>query len=172
MHEAVIDFVRQWAPDGPVRVLDIGGAKVSTERYYTGPHVRDLFPQAVEYVVMDINPGPTVDVVADATRIWTVPHDLGSFDVVVCTEVLEHVRDWVKLLVTCREMLRLHGRLILTCGGPGRVPHSSQTEGEKPTDEFYGNVSHPELRKALEHIGFTDILTYQVGLDTQATAVR
>ena len=176
MHQAVADFVSQQSrlfAQGSIRVLDIGGHKVSSI-YYNGPHPRDLFPQAEEYLVLDQFQGDDVDFVGDATRTWELPWmDIDLVDVVVCTEVLEHVKDWVNLLVTAHEALKTGGRLILTCAGPGRPPHPATSEElSPPPGEFYANVNHMELRKALVHIGFKDVLTYQVGLDTQATAVR
>lgn len=177
MHEAVIDFVRKWATDQPVRILDVGGRKTSTSgQYYSGPHPVDLFPGADPYLVLDITPGPDVDIVADATRPWTIPWDsmgMGLFDIVVCTEVLEHVKDWVPVLQTCYDALRPGGRLILTCAGPGRQPHPATTEDlVPPPGEFYANIAHTELSKALVHVGFSDVLTYQINFDTQAMAVK
>jgi SAM-dependent methyltransferase len=177
MHQAVADFVseqsRLYVRNGPVRILDIGGHVVSSV-YYDGPHPRDLFPQAKEYLVLDQFPGEDVDFVADATRTWELPWtDMGLFDVVVCTEVLEHVNEWVNILVTAREALKTGGRLILTCAGPGRPAHPATSEElSPPFGEFYANVNHMELRKALVHVGFKDVITYQVGEDTQATAMR
>jgi trans-aconitate methyltransferase len=171
MHEAVIDFVKQYATDEPVRVLDIGGRKTSTSgKYYSGPHPVDLFPNA-EYHVMDVTPGPDVDIVTDATGAWmpAIP-----YDVVICTEVLEHVKDWPAVLVTAWWALSPGGRLILTCAGPGRRPHPATTEDlDPPPGEWYQNVGHLEVRDILiNHAGFRDVLTWQVGQDTQATALR
>ena len=178
MHQAVADFVSEQSRlyvRGPVRILDIGGRKTSMSgRYYSGPHPIDLFPQATEYLTLDITPGPDVDIVADATQSWTIPWErIGQVGVVVCTEVLEHVQDWVQVLATAHDALEPGGRLILTCAGIGRHPHPATTEDpDPPPGEFYANVSHMELRKALEWIGFRDIITYQIGLDTQASAVK
>jgi len=175
MHAAVIDFMqvvidRHELHAVPVRVLDIGGRKVSTEAHYTGLQPHDLFWAAEVYHVLDLVDAPDVDIVADATR------DVGiynAYDVVVCTEVLEHVKDWIQILATAYEALRPEGLLILTCAGPGRRPHPGGNENLNPAPgEFYANVDHLELRKALEFIGFRNILTQQIGNDTQATAVK
>jgi SAM-dependent methyltransferase len=172
MHEAVIKFVEKWAKEVPdeVRVLDIGGAKVSTSRYYNGSTPRDLFPRAEVYHVLDQMDRSDVDIVADATQTIGIA---GAYDVIVCTEVLEHVEAWPEILRTAYQALRDGGRLILTCAGPGRRPHPATSEElNPPPGEWYKNVSHVEVREALERIGFRDILTYQVGFDTQAAAVK
>lgn len=178
MHDQVIEFVRRVAAakgldQDPVNVLDIGGRKVSTDRYYQGPQPAELFPNAA-YDILDLVDGPDVSILADATRTWTIPPWTHSFfDVVICTEVLEHVKDWVSLLATAHQVMRPGGTLILTCAGPGRPPHAGFHEfDEKPTNEFYANVEHLELRKVLEFVGFRDVITFQVNLDTQAVATR
>ena len=177
MHEAVADFVSQQVQlhgVGHVDVLDIGGRKVSTSRFYTGPHPVDLFPLAKRYHVLDLLPAADVDIAADATQPAIVSLVLKrKYDVVVCTEVLEHVADWFGVLRSAHIALKPGGLLILTCAGPGRPPHAGFHENlDKPKDEFYANVSHLEVRQALLVLGFKDVLTYQIGLDTQATAVK
>lgn len=170
MHDAVIEFVRKFATEDHVRILDLGGRRTSTSRYYSGPQPYELFPNHSVYLILDQVPGPDVDIVADAT-CWTPQGPL--FDIVICTEVLEHVQSWIKVLVTTHIALRRGGRLILTCGGPGRRPHPATSEDmDPPPNEFYGNVPHQDLRRGLEHIGYREIMTYQIGLDTQATAVK
>lgn len=180
MHEAVIDYLRDTLQrtgldKAPVRVLDIGGRHTPT-RYYDGVQPRELFQRAQEYLVLDITRGPDVDIIADATDLSEYQRillDLQDFDVVVCTEVLEHVKDWPTILDTAYRVLAKDGRLILTCAGPGRRPHPATTdELDPPPGEFYANVAPQELSKALAHVGFRDIIAFQIGTDTQATAVK
>lgn len=182
MHDAVIDFLRtvilNHGLDRPhIRVLDIGGRRVSSAMFYKGPQPYELFTDHACYLVLDLISGNDVDIVADATDPSDIferrPWLQNSFDVVVCTEVLEHVEKWWKILETAFVTLKPEGRLLLTCAGPGRPQHAGFNELDPPgDDEHYGNVSHPEVRETLELIGFKDVLTYQVGQDTQATAVK
>lgn len=52
-----------------------------------------------------------IDYVCDATSI---PVPAGSFDVVLCTEVLEHVPEPIKVVKECGRILRSGGKLLLT----------------------------------------------------------
>lgn len=55
--------------------------------------------------------GRTADILAD---LHDLPLAEGAFDFVVCTEVLEHVRDPVRVLEELRRVLRPGGGLLLT----------------------------------------------------------
>jgi len=73
-------------------VLDVGcGAK---------PY-RSWIPRARRYFGIDVFPGPAVDAVIEPGRPWPVDDD--EFDVVLCTQVLEHVAD---LDLTIGELVR------------------------------------------------------------------
>jgi SAM-dependent methyltransferase len=83
MHDSVLKFVERATRDLPeaIRVLDIGALNVNGS-------ARGLFPRADDYIGIDIQEGPGVDIVADA-------HDLlvlgsANFDLVLCLEMLEH----------------------------------------------------------------------------------
>jgi SAM-dependent methyltransferase len=88
------------------RVLDYGCA--------AGPY-RDLIGPGLEYVGADIagNPGADVELADDGT----VPLPGDSFDVVLSTQVLEHVEDPLLYLSECRRLLRPGGALVLTTHG-------------------------------------------------------
>ena len=160
MHDAVADYCRAWATTGPGTGLDIGGRDLNG-------HPRDLWP-GVRWLVLDLRPGPGVDVVADAT----VDQDHGVHDVVLCTEVLEHVEDWPAIVATAAGALAAGGRLVITCAGPGRAPHSGITAAGITPGEWYRNVSHHELAAVLVEHGLMVDDCRQAGLDTQAAAHR
>jgi SAM-dependent methyltransferase len=73
-------FLERQAVEGPVLEVGSGNPNGNTQSF------RDLFS---DYVGVDITPGPGVDVVADLQT--TVPE--GSFGLVICCSVLEHVPD-------------------------------------------------------------------------------
>ena len=52
-----------------------------------------------------------VDIVSDITQI---PESDGSFDVILCTEVLEHVPDPIRVISEFSRLLKAEGMLILT----------------------------------------------------------
>jgi SAM-dependent methyltransferase len=88
------------------RVLDYGCADI--------PY-RGLFPASADYVAADLpgNPRATVQIAADGT----IPVEDGSCDVVLSTQVLEHVEEPALYLSECFRVLRPGGRLLLTTHG-------------------------------------------------------
>lgn len=162
MHDAVLQYVSRFGTAAVVRVLDIGGRDLNgSPRMY--------FPNALPYRVLDLYEGPNVHIVADAT-MWDPDQE---YDLVICTEVFEHVEDWRGILGTAYDALREGGRVVFTCAGPGRPVHS----GIQPVwgligDEHYANVSAEQIADVLTRQGWTDIEVGQLGLDTQGTAVK
>jgi SAM-dependent methyltransferase len=145
MHpEARDGLARQLAASGldlsaPWRMLDLGGRDINGS-------VRDLLP-AAKWTGLDIAAGPGVDLVHDATTPW--PDGFDRFDLVVCTEVLEHVERWPAVLRTASQALEPGGPevLFVTCASTGRRPHGASGEMDPPPGEWYANVP-PELLKA------------------------
>lgn len=160
MHEAVTRFVAWHASREPVSVLDIGGRDVNGTN-------RDTFPWVTEWFSVDLREGPAVDLVADAAEL-----NLGrTFDVVICTEVLEHAERWRDIVARAAEHLSTPGQLIITCAAPGRRVHSGITGSNDLEDgEYYANVSADELRAELEAAGLEVEVCWEEGDDTQAAA--
>ena len=125
----------------PWRVLDLGGRDINGS-------IRDLLPGA-KWVGLDIESGPGVDLVHDATTPW--PAGFDRFDIVVCTEVLEHVERWGAVLRTASEALEPGGpeALFVTCASTGRPEHGASGGPRPLPGEWYGNVSPAALRDAL-----------------------
>ena len=86
-----------------------------------------LMPRAAEYVSIDIEPAdPRLTARADVCHL---PFASGSFDTIVCTQVLEHVpRPWEAMREFAR-VLRLQGTLLIT------APHLSYIHGA-PQDYY------------------------------------
>lgn len=76
---------------------------------------RYFFPPDADYVAADLpgNPQATLVLNGDAT----VPVEDGSFDVVMSTQVLEHVADPALYLSECFRVLRPGGRMLLSTHG-------------------------------------------------------
>lgn len=81
------------------RTLDLGAQ--------TGPYAAH-FPRRV---ALDLHPGPGVHVVGDAQALGFAD---ASFDVVLCTEMLEHVPEPQRAIDEMRRVLRPGGLLLLT----------------------------------------------------------
>lgn len=155
MHPAVVDFAEgTWEP--AQTVLDIGGRDVNGT-------LRHLWPDAT-WTVLDHIEDDEVDIVADAAT-W---EPTGTWDLVLCTEVLEHTPDWRDVLATCRKAT--DGRLVVTCAGPGRRPHSALYEGPPLDGEHYANVYPDELADALAAAGFSRVEVNVAGYDLRAVA--
>lgn len=99
------------------RVLEVGSRNVDGS---LREHVTSLGPSA--YVGVDLVAGPGVDVVGDANRLVEA-FGPSSFDLVLSTEMLEHVPDWRNVVRQMKAVLRPGGRLLLTTRAPGFRVH-------------------------------------------------
>lgn len=144
MHKAASDWVfksfHEWRGDRTgLTILEIGSLNINGS-------VRDfLRPFSLEYVGIDVQDGPNVDVVASGHEYC---HE-GYFDVVVSCEVFEHTPLWKDIVSNAHRNLKWGGIFIATMAGEGRPPHSG-VHGNAPFDwEHYANIGEWELRQAL-----------------------
>lgn len=162
MHQQAYDWVDQHADADAARVLDIGGRNINGT-------IRDRFPGATEYTVLDIRDDAGVDIVADAAT-WRTDD---RFDAVVCAEVFEHTAVWREICKTAFEVLEPGGQFIATMAGPGRAAHSAMDGSpELRSDEHYGNVHPDDLEDVLADLGFAGIDVDQLGEDVRCVAVK
>ena len=120
------------------RVLDAGAGEA--------PY-RPLFAHC-EYRTQDWPGSPHAgaqgsDIVAD---LHALPDDVGEFDLIVCTEVLEHVEDPVTVVGELRRVLKPGGRLLVTVPFVGALH-------EEPYD--FSRFTDRGLRSTLERGGLT-----------------
>lgn len=162
MHPAAWQWVAEWSDIDAHTVLDFGGRDINGT-------VRDIFTAAEKYVAVDLVDGPGVDMVADAA---TVTIDPGTWDMVVCCEVLEHVDDTTAaaILSNARRHLRPGGRLVVTAAGPSRPPHSAVDGGSLRDNESYRAVTGRMLRAWLAL--FSTVLVDELDDDVRAVAWR
>lgn len=73
---------------------------------------REWFGPVTEYVGLDLQPGPRVDVVAKPGEPWPLPG--GHFDVLLCSQVLEHVEGLPLVQAEMDRVLRPGGTLVLS----------------------------------------------------------
>lgn len=141
------------APGEPWRVLDLGGRDINGS-------IRDLLPNA-QWTGCDITDGPGVDLVHDATQPW--PAGFDRFDVVVCTEVLEHVEQWQALLGTAAEALDPNGPelLFITCASTGRPQHGASGAPLPEPGEWYANVPEDAVTTRLRELFWGGRIEYR-----------
>jgi len=111
---AIVSSLKEYSP---FRVLDVGSYDVN------GNH-RDQFDYPVEYVGLDVIPGPNVDLVVKDPYVWTEITD-GSFDVVISGSTFEHIEfPWLTIREIAR-VLRPGGLAFIiapSCGPMHRYP--------------------------------------------------
>lgn len=99
------------------RVLEVGAYNVNG----TAHTAIDLLGPS-GYTGVDMRPGPNVD---EVCNIYDLRDRYGveAFDVVVCTETLEHVEDWRRGIRSLSAVLKVGGLLIFSAPAPGFKYH-------------------------------------------------
>lgn len=113
---ADIEFGRVVIKEDDVRgksIIEVGAYDINGS---LRPHVQSLNPG--KYVGVDIAAGPGVDFVANVADL--LDHfEYGSFDMVIATEVLEHVKNWRKAVSNIKHIIKPGGIVIITVPSKG-----------------------------------------------------
>jgi hypothetical protein len=145
MHPGAFEFIGRHLTTESIYVAEIGSRDINGS-------IRCQFPNAT-WIGIDLIAGPAVDIVCDALD-YQPPQKV---DIVICCEVLEHCMTWGSLISHAASWLKPGGKILITCGGPGRDPHSAFDGGALQPDEHYGNISLDELAEELHYAGFVQI---------------
>jgi predicted SAM-dependent methyltransferase len=145
MHAEAYAFVMQVAQKigEPREGLELGS-------YNVNGSAREELTSVTSWYGIDRRPGPNVDEVADA-ETWKPKK---RYDLVLCTEVLEHATHPDEIVKTAFHSLRRGGFFIMTCAAPGRTPHSDDGVHDPALISHYENVSSGEMYDWLEKAGF------------------
>lgn len=142
MHTEAFEAVRQMVTDlredkpswdwNNLSCLDLGGRDVNGT-------VHALVPEA-RWTTLDIV-DDGVDIIADA-RTWRSDE---RYDLIIATEVFEHVQDWSKIIKTMWYHLKDDGAIIVTAASDGRRPHGAGGAMWPEPNEWYENISPRDL---------------------------
>lgn len=109
---------------------DIEGKKViEIGSYDVNGSIRSIIKSLnpAEYLGVDLEEGPGVDLVCGAEEILNCFHD-EFFDVVISTEMIEHVLDWRKVISNIKKITKPDGIILLTTRSYGFPFHPSPTD--------------------------------------------
>jgi SAM-dependent methyltransferase len=120
-HQSCLDFVFSHLSVDEIEgsaVLEVGSRDVNGS---VRPFVERGGPTS--YVGVDIEAGPGVDEICDASGLVD-RFGRERFDLVLSTELLEHVRDWRQAVNQMKEVLRPGGTLVITTRSRGFGVHA------------------------------------------------
>lgn len=135
-----------------MRVLDIGSSSLSF-RTVVQPHIdRNVFAplreRGLQVLHVDARDEPGVDIIADVTTLEGVNE---TYDLVLCTNLLEHVVNRQETVRHVKRVVRPAGKLILTV--PRRYPIHAD-----PIDTGY----RPDATELSALLGWPAVLTAEV----------
>jgi SAM-dependent methyltransferase len=127
-----------------VEVLDVGSLDINGNNRY-------LFFKS-RYLGIDIVDGKNVDKVISCKNHLGKPQYKDHYDVIICTEMLEHDSTWEVDLRMMYWALRPGGLLLITAAGVGRQEHGTHkhSPSDSPgTNDYYRNVSNEMFSSVL-----------------------
>ena len=142
---ALREFVSSLAHAERALDLGCGDGRLAGELDAAELTAADVSPVALERARGRLPEARIVELEPDAP----LPFDDGAFDLVLCTETIEHVRDVQLLLSEIRRVLRPGGVLALTT--PALFTYGRRPDPLSPHLRFFTRRS---LRRLLDELGF------------------
>jgi len=128
--------------DPNISVLDVGGR--------IQPYRALLNRREKYYLAVDMRPGPLVNVLASAEQL---PLEDGQFDLVICTQVLQYVKNPARAIAAMFRLLKPGGHLLLSV--PAAYPRDSEHECWRFLPEALKFLLAPFSRIEIESEGGT-----------------
>jgi SAM-dependent methyltransferase len=140
----IIEFIPS---NSKVKMCDLGSLDINGG-------IRSLIPDNCEYLGVDLELGPNVDIARPAQLL-----DLKSeqFDFLISSELFEHTPYWKEIFSQMCRLTKPGGIVAFTCAGAGRGEHGT-TRSDKGFAspftvsrglEYYGNVSRKEASRSV-----------------------
>lgn len=123
-------------------VLDVGGGEPFTKWMWS---FKELFV-GVEYKTLDYDAHAGADIVGD---IHAIPMPDGSVDAIICSSVLEHVRDPLRAMGELKRVLKPGGRILFYV--PSIYPYHARKGAYPDLWRFFEDTMHVLFE------GFTEI---------------
>lgn len=102
------------------RVLDVGSRVVQDPSMTLRHRVQALGP--ANYLGVDMEPGVGVDEICSVLDLER-RFGAGAFDLVLSTELMEHIEDWRSMIANFKRVVKPGGFLLLTTRAPGFPYH-------------------------------------------------
>ncbi|MDC3039091.1 class I SAM-dependent methyltransferase [Candidatus Pelagibacter sp.] len=118
-----------------ISILEIGSLDVNGS-------IRNLFDFASEYIGIDLEKGPNVDLVLNGTNIDKLNK---SFDIIVSCECFEHAKDWKEIFKKMCQISKPNSFIVVSVASTGRVEHGTERSGNWQSpgnkDDYYLNLT-------------------------------
>ena len=119
--KSCIEFGKRNIKEADVKgkyVIEVGSSDINGS---LRPIVESLGPAS--YIGIDLQAGPSVDQICKAEELIS-RFGTNKFDLLICTELLEHVMNWQKVIHNIKQVIKPNGLLVITTRSKGTAYHS------------------------------------------------
>jgi len=152
----IVDALNDFAPDKNLEILDLGCGRGWLAPFLT-KHGNvtgiDFAPAGIGYAQRNFSDHGTF-FLADASLPFLGLPETKRFDVLVCSEVIEHVPDQLALLQQIAQLLRVNGLCILTTPNGNVWPQFEQTRSKETLQPLENWLPPNRLKHLLREAGF------------------